>query len=119
MARMCTTAFPWGKWLAWTGTHWQIDDTGRVMRWAKDTVKRLARQAEDLDDRREIAALLQHVKVSLSTAKLKALVENAQSELPLPVLPKDLDRDPWLLNAANGTIDLRTGTLQPHRRRTC
>jgi putative DNA primase/helicase len=108
--------YPWGKWLTWTGTHWQLDDTGCVMRWAKDTVKRLARHAEDLDDLSAIGALLKHVKASLSTAKLKAMVENAQSELPLPVLPEDLDRDHWLLNATNGTIDLRTGTLQPHRR---
>lgn len=27
-----------------------------------------------------------------------------------------LDADPWLLNVANGTLDLRTGTLHPHRR---
>lgn len=27
-----------------------------------------------------------------------------------------LDSDPWLFNTANGTIDLRTGTLREHRR---
>jgi putative DNA primase/helicase len=27
-----------------------------------------------------------------------------------------MDRDPWLLNCLNGTIDLRTGKLRPHRR---
>jgi putative DNA primase/helicase len=27
-----------------------------------------------------------------------------------------MDRDPWLLNVSNGTIDLRTGKLNPHRR---
>jgi putative DNA primase/helicase len=27
-----------------------------------------------------------------------------------------LDADPWLLNVKNGTLDLRTGTLGPHRR---
>ena len=26
------------------------------------------------------------------------------------------DADPWLLNAPNGTLDLRTGELRPHRR---
>jgi hypothetical protein len=26
------------------------------------------------------------------------------------------NRDPWLLNVHNGTLDLRTGTLRPHRR---
>ena len=27
----------------------------------------------------------------------------------------DFDRDPWTLNTENGTVDLRTGTLRPHR----
>src|SRR5690606_13575451 len=33
-----------------------------------------------------------------------------------PVLPSQLDTDPWALNALNGTIDLRTGKLREHRR---
>ena len=27
----------------------------------------------------------------------------------------DFDQDPWTLNTENGTVDLRTGTLRPHR----
>jgi hypothetical protein len=27
----------------------------------------------------------------------------------------DFDQDPWMLNTENGTVDLRTGTLRPHR----
>ena len=108
--------YPWESWLVWNGTHWQRDDTGRVMRLAKETVQRLARHVETLDDLSAMRALLAHVKSSLSTSKLKALLENAQSELPLPVLPEALDRDPWLLNCANGTLNLQTGLLQPHRR---
>ena len=30
--------------------------------------------------------------------------------------PEQLDTDPWLLNVENGTLDLRTGELRPHRR---
>ena len=106
--------YPWKSWLVWTGTHWQRDTSGVVMRYAKQTVKRLARRAEDLDDA-EAKALLKHVKESLSTAKLKAMIESAQSEPGIPVQPEDLDADPWALNVQNGTIDLRTGTLRPHQ----
>jgi putative DNA primase/helicase len=38
----------------------------------------------------------------------------AQPELP--ITPAELDCDPWLLNFTNGTVDLRTGELSPHRR---
>ncbi|MDC6416658.1 hypothetical protein LOK85_12325 [Xylella fastidiosa subsp. multiplex] len=33
----------------------------------------------------------------------------------LVVKAERLDTDPWLLNCANGTVDLRTGTLKAHR----
>ena len=35
----------------------------------------------------------------------------ARSEPGIPVLPAQLERHPELLNVANGTIDLRSGTL--------
>jgi len=108
--------YPWGKWLRWTGTHWQTENDGAVMRSAKLTIKRLARQAEALDDDKAVKALLAHVKSSLATAKLKAMVESAQSEPSIPVLPEDLDTNPWLLNCTNGTLDLKTGILRPHDR---
>ncbi len=34
----------------------------------------------------------------------------------MSVRPADLDRDPWLLNCPNGTLDLRQGELREHRR---
>ena len=89
--------YPWASWLVWTGTHWQRDTSGAVMRLAKQTVKRLARQVEHLDDKKQMAALMAHIKSSLSTAKLKAMVENAQSELGIAVQPDELDTNPWLL----------------------
>jgi D5-like protein len=106
----------WGKWLVWTGSHWQIDTSGAVMRAAKATVKRLATQAETLEDEAHVKALLQHVKASLSMTRLKAMVESARSEPGIPVQPAELDQDPWLLNCANGTLDLQTGQLRPHAR---
>jgi putative DNA primase/helicase len=106
--------YPFKKWLVWSEARWVLDDTGQVMRWAKDTVKDLVHTIDTLDDDKAIQALFRHIKSSLATPKLKALVEGAQSELP--VLPDDLDNDLWLLNCLNGTIDLRTGKLRHHQR---
>jgi putative DNA primase/helicase len=57
-----------------------------------------------------------HIKSSFMTAKLKAMVTNAQSESGIPILPEDLDASPWLLNCLNGTLDLRTGEPHDHQR---
>ena len=107
---------PWHKWLVWNDTHWQPDDTGKLMRRAKETILRLTDLVNDFPTVVQQQMLLAHIKASLATAKLKAMIENAQSELPMPVLPEALDCDHWLLNATNGTLDLRTGALQRHRR---
>ena len=36
--------YPWKTWLVWTGTHWQRDTSGEVMRLAKQTVKNLVQR---------------------------------------------------------------------------
>src|SRR5713101_136083 len=107
--------WPWKSWLAWAGSHWQRDDNGAVRQKAKQTIKRLARRAEDLDDL-AAKALMAHVKSSLATAKIKAMVEGAQDEPGISVHPEALDANLWLLNCANGTLDLKAGTLRPHAR---
>jgi len=105
--------YPWKSWLVWTGTHWQRDTSGTVMQYAKATIKGLARQVETLPDD-AATKLLAHIKASLSTAALEAMVRSARDEPGIPVQPEELDTDFWLLNCTNGTVDLRTGALRPH-----
>ena len=38
----------------------------------------------------------------------------ARSHPDVTVTPAELDQDPFLFNCANGTIDLKTGKLEPH-----
>ena len=44
------------------------------------------------------------------------MVRLVRSEPGIPVEPQDFDRDPWLFNVLNGTVDLKSGELRPHRR---
>jgi putative DNA primase/helicase len=44
-------------------------------------------------------------------ARIEAMVKLARSHPDVALDPQELDADPWLLNVANGTIDLRTGRL--------
>jgi len=46
----------------------------------------------------------------------RALLDLAWSQEGVAVLPDAFDADPWVLNVANGILDLRTGELGPHRR---
>ncbi len=42
------------------------------------------------------------------------MIALAQSEMP--IMPAALDAYPWLLNASNGTVNLKTGELLEHDR---
>ena len=88
--------------------------TGLVLRWQRQTVKALGAQLPGLDDT-ESSRLLAHIKSSLNTSRLKAAVEQAHSWEGIRSILAVLDADPWLLNCTNGTLDLRTGELRPHR----
>lgn len=103
-------------WFAWDGRRWKRDNDGAAIRRAKQSVRTLYRKAgelESLDERKKVTAW---AIASESEARLRASVKLAETERAVIVEPRELDADPWLFNAANGTIDLRTGVLREHRR---
>ncbi len=106
----------WGRWLAWDGARWAKDETDEVRRRAKAAVLQMyaAAAAEPNEDKRK--ALAAHARRCEADGRLAAMVHLAESEPGIAVHPDDLDRDPWALNVLNGTLDLRTGALRPHRR---
>jgi putative DNA primase/helicase len=107
---------PWGKWLVYDGRRWVLDDTGVVERWMKATVREIYAEAAEVEDSQERKAIADHAKRSESAQRIDGALRLARSEPGVPVLPRQLDADPWLLNVLNGTVELRTGELRPHAR---
>lgn len=104
-------------WLIWGGERWELDtgDT-RIGAVAKATVRAIWDEANacgDLEDRKR---LQEWAAKSEAAGKRAALVSLAKSEPGIAIDVSSLDRDPWLLNCRNGTLDLRTGELRAHRR---
>ena len=100
----------WRKWLVWNGTRWQIDDTVEVVHH----VRALVREASN-----EILAEggKQGLARSVASAKTVSAIEHlARADRQHASQTGDWDKDPWLLNTPAGTINLRTGQLQPHDR---
>jgi putative DNA primase/helicase len=106
----------WGKWLAWDGGRFAIDQTGEIDRRAKETVRAMYEEAAKLEDPEERKRLAIWARRSESAARRDAMIQLSRSEPRIPVCHEQLDADPWVLNVMNGTINLRTGELQPHRR---
>jgi putative DNA primase/helicase len=108
--------YAWRTWLVWDETRWQRDAGALVMRRAKMTARRLYAEAAQEPDDEERKRIVAWAKLSESEPRLRAMLLLAQSEPGMAVTPDQLDRDPFLLNCLNGTLELRTGHLRPHRR---
>lgn len=105
----------WNSWLCWNGKYWERDQTGQIYRYAKDTAKILFVESESLNgELREKKR--KHALSSQSATKIKAMVFLAESEPGMSILPDDLDTNKMLFNVENGTIDLITGQLHPHKK---
>ncbi|MFO0795417.1 MAG: BT4734/BF3469 family protein, partial [Candidatus Brocadiaceae bacterium] len=109
--RYCHT---WKKWLIWNGRQWEIDGSGAILRFAKDTVKHIYQEATLFTDDEQRKAIAKWAITSESESHLNSMVSLAQSEEGIPISPQDFDTDHYLLNCFNGTIDLKTGKLKPH-----
>jgi P4 family phage/plasmid primase-like protien len=104
----------WQAWLSWDGQRWAQDEIRAVDTLAADTIRQIYRAAGETPDTDRREALGKWAARSESESKRRAMLSWARGFLP--VRPEDLDRDPWLLNVNNGTLDLLTGELRGHRR---
>jgi putative DNA primase/helicase len=112
---------PGAGWHTWDGTRWLRDSSGEVVRRAREVVEYLYAKADEAERRHgdgheTTKALRSHAKASASHHAIKAMISLAGSDERVLVGAAELDADPYLLNAPNGTIDLRTGELRPHDR---
>ena len=107
----------WGKWIVYQHGRWIIDEKDALVTEAAKQVARglyaLAAKtaAENPNEAKPIWAWA--LKSDTSGA-IAAMIRLARGAPGILVDHEQLDADPWLLNASNGTIDLRTGQLQDH-----
>lgn len=101
-----------GLWV-WTGTHWR-EDEHTIRSWWLEVARDQQRQALEIpalpDKRRALAERLRLESDYGTRAVLRWAKALNHTDLSA------FDTDPWLLNLANGTLDLRTGQLRKPRR---
>ena len=106
-----------GGFNVWDDKQWSRDETGCVWRWAIHAAWTEYRKAKDAE---AASGDRFHSKKWALCASRRKNIEDALKQLQahpdIVVGPETFDRDPWLFNVNNGTIDLQTGTLREHRR---
>ena len=104
-----------GKWLKWNGKCWEWDDGENIAFYAQLISRSIYYEAAGAStaDRRE--ELSKHAVNSENAHRIAGMIDLARSCHPsTPIKLDALDRDSFLFNVNNGTIDLTTGTLKPH-----
>ncbi|HEY4846720.1 MAG TPA: phage/plasmid primase, P4 family [Methylocella sp.] len=96
----------WGKWLAWTGTHWEFENTLAVF----DTARKICREAAAECNKASVAN-------AIAKAKTVAAIEMlARSDTRIAAIIDQWDADSYVLTTTAGLVDLTTGKSRPHRR---
>lgn len=95
-------------WFCYDGTRWREDDRGEATRAVLDVLR--AALADSLGDQ----DLRADVRKCETAAGIAGVLDIASALEPFAATVADLDRDPYLLNVANGTLDLHSLTLRPH-----
>jgi putative DNA primase/helicase len=106
--------YSWRRWLVWDKRRWCVDTTGQIFRFAKDTVRSIYQEAEEIEDEGVRKEMAKWALLSESDRHIRSMISQAESEHSIPITPDQLDSDPWLLNCLNGTVNLRTGELHSH-----
>jgi putative DNA primase/helicase len=96
-------------WVVYTGTHWSVDRVEAARRLAQATMLEFADQA--MTSGGETA--LKFAGSCLNSQRITAAMREAEPHLVVTV--DQLDRQPNLVNFKNGTVDLRTGEIRPHK----
>lgn len=95
-------------WHHWDGRRWVEDHTGAAKRAVLHLLRegwKRARTDKDMEA---------DVRKCESAAGIAGVLDIAAALETFAATVDDLDADPWLLNCANGTLDLRTRELRPH-----
>ena len=103
-------------WLFWDSMRWVQDKTGEVDRRAKETVRSIYAEAATATDDDKRKGLADFARKCESRQRIEAMVKLAETEKRIIVRPEDFDKNPFLLNCMNGTLDVRTCEIKEHNR---
>lgn len=105
------------RWFIWDRRRWFPDNGIKIQEIAKHTVKQMQSEVDFWDGvgaQKTVRQLKKWRLASENVARIEALIRLAKSDPRVYCESDSFDRDPWLLNVENGTIDLLTGTIAPH-----
>ena len=94
----------WGKWLSFTGMHWEPDKTLATFNLARTICRNASATCTDV----RIAARVASAATVSATEKL------ARADRRHAATVEQWDSEDWVLNTPGGLVDLQTGKMRRH-----
>jgi len=94
----------------WTGKKWEQDYSGALTREVMDMTEKMVDHGVRLDDEK----LAKWGLNSQSASRIQAAMTLAKAIPGMTKRAEEFDRNLWLLNLGNGTLDLKNHELLPH-----
>lgn len=101
------------RWYIYNGEAWKPDSGNlKAMELCKDLADALAVYALSIQDEKQRIAYQTHVGKWQRRNNRETILKDAASVHPVSMT--EFDKDPYLFNCKNGTLDLRTREFRPH-----
>jgi putative DNA primase/helicase len=101
-------------WHYWDDTRWKLDDSGVASRKLHDMLKDKWRLAFAITEKKKRNSRISQITACESNPGIKGVLAIAATLIGFATVAADLDADPYLINCADCTLDLRTMTTYDH-----
>ncbi|MCA8214498.1 phage/plasmid primase, P4 family [Burkholderia cepacia] len=98
-------------WYVWTGVYWRRAVQVELENMAKETIRALVDEAEDLQTAEERIEFFKFCAACQKAAMVSNMIRLAASDPRVVVPVTELDKHTHLLGVGNGAVNLRTGEL--------
>jgi putative DNA primase/helicase len=100
------------SWMVYDDKRWAWDERGQIVKLAHQTARSIHNDAAAEPDPAKQREITKFAISSQNEGRISGMLSQAKPYLAVGM--DELDRDPWVLNCMNGTLDLRSGKLRPH-----
>lgn len=106
----------WKAWMVWDKTRWVMRTTEQMTPYVEQLASEMRRQADNMIDSGAAEELRKYADKSESYNKMLACIKVAQNHPAILCDHEAFDQNKYLINFANGTLDLKTGILRDFNR---
>ncbi|MCY6354347.1 DNA primase family protein [Clostridium sp. ZS2-4] len=97
----------WDHWLVYNKTRWEKDQFGQLERMAKSIIEEIREEGENEIDENKKKVKLKAVNRFGNMKSIKGMIASAASEEKVRISSETLDKDNYLINCKNATINLK------------